>query len=224
MTYRAIPLTGMRKTIAERMSASLRDTAQVTLEADVDAGPLLDGLEAARASGRDLAVDDVLIREVARTLADHPRLNGFLFGGEVRLYDAINIGFAVALDEGLVVPTIFAADTKDCEAIHAERLAAVERARAGALTIEEVTSATFSVTSLGRFRIDHFTPVLNPPQIAILGVGRARPRAVVVDGEILARPVMGLSLTFDHRAVDGAPAAAFLDALEARLEALPPGL
>lgn len=218
MTYRAIPLTGMRKTIAERMSASLRDTAQVTLEADADAEALLGGLAAAKAAGRELAVDDVLIREVARTLRDHPRLNGFLLGGEVRLYDVVNVGFAVSLDEGLVVPTIFAADTKDLATIHAERLAGVERARAGTLTIEEVTSATFSVTSLGRYRVDHFTPVLNPPQIAILGVGRARPRPVAREGEVVVRPVLGLSLTFDHRAVDGAPAAAFLDDLAVRLE------
>lgn len=219
MTYRAIPLTGMRKTIAERMSASLRDMAQVTIGADVDAGALLGGLAAAKAAGRELALDDVLIREVARTLVDHPRLNGFLLGGEVRLYDVVNVGFAVSLDEGLVVPTIFAADTKDLATIHAERLAAVERARTGTLTIEEVTSATFSVTSLGRYRVDHFTPVVNPPQIAILGVGRARPRPAVVDGEIVVRPVLGLSFTFDHRAVDGAPAAAFIDDLSARLEA-----
>jgi len=208
----------MRGTIADRMATSLREMAQVTIEADVDAGPLLDGLSAAKTAGRELAVDDVLIREVARTLRDHPRLNGFLLGGEVRLYDVVNIGFAVSLDEGLVVPTVFAADTKDLATIHAERLAGVERARAGTLTIEEVTSATFSLTSLGRFRVDHFTPVVNPPQIAILGVGRARPRPVARDGEVVVRPVLGLSLTFDHRAVDGAPAAAFLDDLAVRLE------
>lgn len=218
MTYHAIPLRGMRGTIADRMATSLREMAQVTIEADVDAGPLLDGLSAAKTAGRELAVDDVLIREVARTLRDHPRLNGFLLGGEVRLYDVVNIGFAVSLDEGLVVPTVFAADTKDLATIHAERLAGVERARAGTLTIEEVTSATFSLTSLGRFRVDHFTPVVNPPQIAILGVGRARPRPVARDGEVVVRPVLGLSLTFDHRAVDGAPAAAFLDDLAVRLE------
>ena len=222
MTYRTVPVKGMRATISERMTASLRDMAQVTLEIDVDAGPLLE--LTAKAAGRDVGVDDVLIRAVALTLVEHPRLNGFLIGSEIRLYDVINVGFAVALDEGLVVPTIFSADTKDLSTIHAERLAAVERARKGALTIEEVTSATFSMTNLGRYRVDHFTPVVNPPQIAILGVGRARPRPVVVDGGIAARPVLGLSLTFDHRAVDGAPAAAFLDDLSSRLEAIAPDL
>lgn len=222
MTYRTVPVKGMRATIGERMTASLRDMAQVTLEIDVDAGPLLE--LTAKAAGRDVGVDDVLIRAVALTLVEHPRLNGFLIGSEIRLYDVINVGFAVALDEGLVVPTIFSADTKDLSTIHAERLAAVERARKGALTIEEVTSATFSMTNLGRYRVDHFTPVVNPPQIAILGVGRARPRPVVVDGGIAARPVLGLSLTFDHRAVDGAPAAAFLDDLSIRLEEGPAGL
>ena len=216
MTYRTVPVKGMRATIGERMTASLRDMAQVTLEIDVDAGPLLE--LTAKAAGRDVGVDDVLIRAVALTLVEHPRLNGFLIGSEIRLYDVINVGFAVALDEGLVVPTIFSADTKDLSTIHAERLAAVERARKGALTIEEVTSATFSMTNLGRYRVDHFTPVVNPPQIAILGVGRIREIPAVKDGGIYVRSVVNLSLTCDHRYVDGGPAARFVSTLTQLIE------
>ncbi len=217
--YSVIPMRGIRGIIARNMHASLQEGAQVTLEADVDASALVALRTGLRDAGESVAYDDLLVRAVAIALRQHPRLNGLIIDNEIRLYRAINVSLAIALPEGLVAPTIFSADDMSLSEIRRAREDLVARAQANALTIPEITSATFTVTNLGAYRVDHFTPVINPPQIAILGVGRIAPRpAAGTAGTLVVRPTMALSLTFDHRAVDGVPSAAFLETVCTLLE------
>ena len=140
-------------------------------------------------------------------------MNATLDGDGVIRHDRVAVGIAVALDDGLIVPVIRDADTKPLEDVVRERADLADRARTGELSVDEVEGATFTITNLGGFGTDVFTPILNFPQVAILGVGRISDSVVAHDGEVAIRPTMWLSLTVDHRAVDGAPAAAFLDAL-----------
>ena len=149
---------------------------------------------------------------------DHPRLGATWTDHGLRSPERIDIGVAVALDEGLVAPVVRDAAAKSLAELDREIADFAERARSARLTEGEMQGAVFTVTNLGGHRIDAFTPLLDPPQTAILGLGRARPRPAVVDGVIAARTLIVLSLTFDHRVVDGAPAAAFLDQVVGTLE------
>jgi pyruvate dehydrogenase E2 component (dihydrolipoamide acetyltransferase) len=158
------------------------------------------------------------VKASARALGQHPRLNARLDENEIRLLPDIHIGLAVALDDGLVVPVIRNADQKSVAALSRERARLADRARAGQLTADEMSGGTFTVTNLGMYDIDGFTPIVNPPEVAILGVGRIVEKIVVYQGKIAQRAMMTLSLSFDHRLVDGAPAAAFLQNLKQRLE------
>jgi pyruvate dehydrogenase E2 component (dihydrolipoamide acetyltransferase) len=151
------------------------------------------------------------VRACALALRDHPRLARRWSEEGLVPVSAIDIGLAVAVDDGLVVPVVRAADAQDLGALSAQIRALAERTRAGSVTSPETQGAVMSVTSLGAHRVDAFTPLLDLPQAAILGVGRARPRPAVVDGRVVPRTLMVLSLTVDHRVVDGEPAAAFLD-------------
>ena len=217
--HAVVPLRGIRGLTAKTMTASLQQSAQVTLEAEIDATPLVEQRRHLQSEGLPVAYDDLVMRGVALALRDHPRLNGLVVGDEVRVYSTINVAFAIALPEGLVAPAIVNTDTKSFAELVQGRQDLVVRAETNQLTVPEMTSGTFTITNLGLYRVDHFTPVINPPQIAILGLGRIAPRPYATDdGRVEARPTLPLSLTFDHRAVDGAPAAAFLQALCALLE------
>lgn len=201
----AVPLSGMRGAIAQRMRDSLRATAQLTLFTDADVTELV-----ALKSQANVTYTDLVIKAAALSLREQPRLNAWLIDNEVRLQPGIDIGVAVALEEGLIVPVVRGADRRAVGEISVEMRRLAEGARAGTLTPGEVTGSTFSVTNLGMFGVDAFTPILNPPEIAILGIGRITERAVRRDEGIDWRSFMTLSLTFDHSAVDGAPAARFL--------------
>jgi pyruvate dehydrogenase E2 component (dihydrolipoamide acetyltransferase) len=202
-------LHGMRKTIAERMVKSLRESAQLTLVTEVDAMALV---ERRRRLAAEFAVTytDLLIEAVARALRAHPRLRVLVDGDLVQPCDDIHIGIAVALEEGLIVPVIRHADRLALAEIAKTARALTEKARAGALSVDEVNGGTFTITNLGMYGIDAFTPIIHPPQIAILGVGRIVEKPAVHEDRIAIRSLMTLSLTFDHRIVDGAPAAAFM--------------
>ncbi len=216
-----VPVRGIRKLIAERMHASLTDMAQLTLNTSADARALLGYRKRLKASADPalsaVNINDMLLYAVSRTLPDFPALNAVLVDDMITRYSAVHLGFAVDTARGLVVPVI--------ENAHERRLAtiAVETKRlAGAVldgkaTPDELTGATFTVTNLGALGIESFTPIINPPQVAILGVGSVNLKPVEVDGEIVHIPHMALSLTIDHRALDGAPAARFLQALTASL-------
>ncbi|MBA3876977.1 MAG: hypothetical protein C0498_08580 [Anaerolinea sp.] len=213
------PLTAMRRAIAERLRTGLAATAQLTLTAEADVTELAERLSEWGSSwGRRVTYTEAAVRASALALREHPRVAARLTGDDLAHPERIDVGVAVALDDGLIVPVVRDADRRSLQELGVEVAALAERARAGRLEPGETEGGCFSVTNLGGHRIDAFTPLLNPPQTAILGLGRARPRAVVVDGSIVAQTVVVLSLTFDHQVVDGAPAAAFLDSVVGLLE------
>ena len=214
---RAVPFTGMRRTIARRMTESLQTMAQVTLFTEVDVTELVRLRERLRREF-ELTYTDLIIKAVARALEKHPRLNASLAGDEIRQHEEIHIGVAVALEEGLIVPVIRNANQKSLREIAQETKDLAQRAREGRLSVDEVTGSTFSVTNLGGYGIDGFTPIINPPEAAILGVGRIVEKPAAYRGQVALRHMMVLSLTFDHRIVDGAPAAAFLRTVAEMLE------
>jgi pyruvate dehydrogenase E2 component (dihydrolipoamide acetyltransferase) len=166
-----------------------------------------------RRTGARLTYTDLLVKLLATALARHPRLNASWSVGTIADNREINVGIATAAGDALVVPVIRAADTLSIGEIAARRQALVERANAGALTLDDVTGATFTLTNLGMYGVDAFNAIINPPQAAILAVGRIGDRVVAVDGQPVVRPTVVLSLSCDHRVVDGARGALFLDEL-----------
>jgi pyruvate dehydrogenase E2 component (dihydrolipoamide acetyltransferase) len=216
----AVPLKGMRQTIATRMMQSLQTMAQVTLTTEVDvtdAMRLREGL-ARHWPDTGLSPLHLVIKATARALREHPRMNAIQRQDAVEPAPEVNIGVAVSLPEGLIVPTIRRADEKPLAAIAEEARDLAHKAREGKASYAEVSGGTFTITNLGPYEIDAFTPIINPPQVGILGVGRVIEKPVVYGGEIAKRSMMFLSLTFDHRVIDGAPAAAFLRAIKEALE------
>ena len=217
-----IPLTGMRRVIATRMHASLQEMAQLTLgtEATMDAAVVLRAQlkEQWQQAGIPVpTITDLVVRAAAMALREHPRLNASVHDDAIHIQPEINVGLAVALEEGLMVPVLKRADLLPLSAIAAESRRLAQAARAGRLSLPELEGGTFTVSTLGSFGIDFFTPVITPGQVAILGVGRLRD-SVRWDGTTPVRTqVLTLSITFDHRAVDGAPAAEYLRSVAARL-------
>jgi pyruvate dehydrogenase E2 component (dihydrolipoamide acetyltransferase) len=211
---RPVALTALRKTIARRMQESHLATAPVTLTREVDATGLValraDILKELSASNPRPGYTDFLVAILGRVLLRHPNLNA-LFNGEVlEVYDDVHMGIAVDTDRGLVVPVIKSTTHKGLLELAGERIRLSQRALDGTLALDELVGGTFTLTNLGPLGVDGFTPIINPPQVAILGVGRIRPAPAVFEGQVSIRQVMVLSLTFDHRVVDGAPAARFL--------------
>lgn len=216
---RVIPLAGMRGTIASRMSQSLRDMAQLTLTIDADADAIVADRTARRAAGADVVpgYTDYVIAAVARALQKHPHVNSQVTPDGIALLPEVHVGLAVALEKGLVVPVVRNTLARSLEDLAAETTRLAEAARAGKLGLADYEGGTFSVTALGSFGIDAFTPVINPPNSAILGVGRIR-EDVAWDGDTPKRVRrMVLSLTWDHRVFDGAPAAEFAQEIVALL-------
>ncbi len=217
-----IPFTGMRRTIAERMHASLQQMAQLTITSEADVTELArlrsQLVEEWGPDGVRPTYTDLVLRAVARALGEHPRVNASLEGEVIQLHARVNVGVAVALDEGLIVPVVHDADRLPLKALARATAELADRARRGALTYDEVTGGTFSVTSLGMYDVDTFTPIVNPPQAAILGIGRVRDALALEGREVVARKTLPLSLSFDHRVLDGAPAAEFLRRVRTMLE------
>lgn len=218
--YEEVPMSGVRRAIARSMHASLSEMAQLTLNASFDATALMEYRKALKAGAEEMglgkiSINDMVMYAVSRVLPDFPQINATLTDNTMRLYKHANIGLAVDTDRGLLVPTIFAADKMSLAEIAAADKAAAAKARDASLTPDEMSGGSFTVTNLGSLGIESFTPVINPPQVAILGVC-ATVNRLRADGSVY--PAMGLSLTFDHRAVDGAPAAKFLKALCTALE------
>ncbi len=219
----SIPLEGVRRVIAERMQQSLQGSAQVTLVAEAD-GRRFHELRTELASRHESALgfrisyNDLLIRICAHALREHPRANSSLEGDAIRLHDVVNVGLAIEAGGDLVVANVKQADRKSLVEIAADLRGVVDRARANSLDLDDITGGTFTISNLGIYGIDAFTPVLNPPESAILGVGALREKAVARDGEVAAELSMTLSLTFDHRIIDGAPAARFLARIRELIE------
>ena len=214
-----IAFAGMREAIADQMLHSLATMAQISMSTRADVTELKSTREALGARwGRKPSYTDLLVKAVAVALQEHPLLGARLEGDEILLPTEYNIGVAVALEDGLIVPVVRNADQLTLLAIGDRVKDLAERARQNALEVEEVTGATITITNLGMFGIDAFTPIINPPEVAILGVGRIEQHLALVEGQVIARDVMTLSLTVDHRIVDGAPGAQFLQALVKLLE------
>jgi pyruvate dehydrogenase E2 component (dihydrolipoamide acetyltransferase) len=216
--YRALPVSSVRAQIADRMLQSARTTAAVTITTTIDATNLVNlrrqfKAVAQASEGPAIGITDIVVKLTALALAKHPLLNARWEENEILLPSSIHIGFAVDTEAGLLVPVI-----RDVPRLTLRQLAAVlhelvERARQGALLATELRGSTFTVTNLGPLGVETFTPLINPPECAVLGLGRIARQVVVEENQFVARDRLFLSLTFDHRIVDGAPAARFLQSL-----------
>ena len=205
-----IPLRGMRRTIARRMTESLQSSAQLTLHTICGAAGLFSTFGAMKELQPlgSISLNDLLLFAVARTLPEHPALNATLEDDVISRWTSVNLGFAVALEDGLIVPVIRECQERELHDLASAAHGLAEKSRTGALTMTDVTDGTFTVTNLGGFGIDHFTPIINPPQVGILGIGRATPQG------------LPLSLTIDHRALDGVVGARFLSGLSETIGAM----
>ena len=208
-----IPLVGVRKIIADRLSLSRRSAADVTTVAEVDMGEV-----AAFREHVQITYTAFAARAVALALTEFPILNSRLDGDKIIVGKRIHLGVAVAIDEGLKVPVIRDVQTKSLRQIGLELADKASRGAEGKLAPEELTGSTFTLTNSGVFGSLMFTPIINPPESAILGMGKIMKTPVVRDDQIVIRPIMYLCLTYDHRVVDGAPAVKFLQRVKALLE------
>lgn len=218
-----VPLKGVRGVIAERMAASVHSTARVTLLMDVDATDFVALREKLKAEkeaewGFAPGYNDLLAKACGCALRRFPYMNARLNGDVIERLARVNIGIAVDAERGLYVPVLRDVDQKDLHTLGSELRQRVAEIRANKIQPEHLSGGTFTITNLGAYDVDGFTPVINLPEVAILGVGRIAPRAVVVDGQIAVRSMLTLSLVFDHRLVDGAPAAQFLKYLKELIE------
>lgn len=212
------PMSGMRKVIAQRMRASQDISPTVTYNTTVDMTQMKAGKDAFKKAGKKVSYTDLLVKLVAEALHAFPLLNCSIEGEEIIYHNYVNMGVAVALPDGLLVPVVNDADKKTLHEVAAEVKTMAGDARSNKLDPDHLHGGTFTITNLGMFGIDSFTPIINQPEVAILGVNTITETPVVVDGEIVVKPLMALSLTADHRAVDGSKAAEFLQYLKSRME------
>jgi pyruvate dehydrogenase E2 component (dihydrolipoamide acetyltransferase) len=218
--FRDIPLTQIRKTIAKRLSESIGPIPTFYLTAEYDLSKVMELRAAMAALGDEykVSVNDVILKAVATALAQHPEVNSHWLGDRIREHDRVHLGMAVATDDGLIVPVIFDAHLKRMKDLSAEAKALAKKARERKLKPEEYTGSTFSVSNLGMFGIDQFTAIINPPECAILAIGTASEQVVVQDGVVGTRQVLRVTMSCDHRAIDGAVGARFLQALRRMIE------
>ena len=213
-----VPMNGMRKAIAKNMLNSHMTSPTVTANLSVDMSAMKAYREQLKAKEIKVSYTDLLVKFVAKALTEYPLLNCSVEDNKIRYKHYVNMGVAVALDNGLVVPNVTDADKKSLTEISAEIKELAKLAREGGLPMEKLRGGTFTITNLGMYGIESFTPIINQPEVAILGVTTMEDRAVVRGGEIVIRPMMTLSLTFDHRVVDGSVAAEFLQRVKTLLE------
>lgn len=218
--FEDIPLSLMRKTIAKRLVESIGPVPTFYLTVEIDMERTWDAREALKLLGPDgkVSFNDIIIKATALALKQHPECNAWWQGDAIRQWYEVHLGMAVAIDDGLITPVIRHADQKSLREISAEARILAEKARERKLMPEEYTGATFTVSNLGAFGIDHFTAIINPPEAGILAIGGITQRPVVVDGELVVRRRMLLTMSCDHRVIDGAMGAAFLQTLRAYLE------
>jgi pyruvate dehydrogenase E2 component (dihydrolipoamide acetyltransferase) len=219
------PLSGLRRIIADRMATSHTTTARVTLVTEADATNFVEVRHQLKASveaewGFAPSFNDLLSLVVARALREFPYMNARYSqdGQSIDQLPYINLGLAVDTDRGLLVPVIRDADTLGLQALGQRFRELVERARNARSLPDDLTGGTFTITNLGMYEVDAFTPIINLPEAAILGAGRIQKKPVVIDGQVVIRDMWSLSLSFDHRLVDGAPAARFLQRIKRLVE------
>lgn len=217
------PLSNIRKRIGQTMHASLINTAQLTLNASFDATAILAYRKQLKAKQEDLGLENITINDlvtfaVAKTLVAYPELNAHLLENTLRTFTNVHLGIAVDTERGLMVPTVFNANLKSLNELTQTTKQVITQAQSGSINPDELQGGTFTVTNLGTLGIESFTPILNPPQTGILGVCGIEYKQRPNNGGYETYPAMSLSLTIDHRAVDGAPAAKFLQELRHNLE------
>lgn len=218
--YRDEKLPNIRKVISKAMMHSLQSTAQLTLTSSFDATEIMALRKKLKASdmATNVTLNDMILYAVSRVLINHPALNAHFLGDTMRYFEHVHLGLAVDTDRGLLVPTLFNADLKSLVELSKTVKEVAAQSKTGTINPDLLSGGTFTITNLGTFGIESFTPVLNPPQTGILGVNTITQRVREVEGNISTYPAMGLSLTFDHGAIDGAPAARFLKELGQALE------
>ena len=218
--YQDIPLTQIRKTIARRLAESIGPVPTFYLTAELDVERVAEMREAMIDLGDQYKVsfNDIVLKAVATALVQHPEVNAHWLGDKMRYFNRVHVGMAVAVEDGLITPVIFDADRKGLADISREARELAKRARDRKLKPEEYTGATFSVSNLGMFGIDHFTAIINPPEAAILAVGGVEERVVAVDGAPALRKRMNVTMSCDHRVIDGATGAKFLQTLRRLIE------
>lgn len=205
-------LGGMRRQIADRLSESYRQAVHVTVDRTVDAEALFDAVETAKTEiDGEISVQDLLLRAVSRALSEHPAFNATFEDGVHRQYEEHNVGVAVDVADGLLTPVVPDVATKSLRELSTIRRDLTDSVRSGEYDVDDLSGGTFTISNLGPLGVDSFTPIINPPEVAILGLGRADPRAVHSAEGSAARRHLTMSLSFDHRVVDGADAARFLD-------------
>lgn len=218
--YQDIPLTQIRKTIARRLAESIGPVPTFYLTAELDVERVAEMREAMIELGEQYKVsfNDIVLKAAATALREHPEVNAHWLGDKMRYFNRVHLGMAVAVEDGLITPVIFDADTKGLADISREARELAKRARDRKLKPEEYTGATFSVSNLGMFGIGHFTAIINPPEAAILAVGAVEERVVAVDGAPAVRKRMSVTMSCDHRVIDGATGAKFLQTLRRLIE------
>lgn len=210
-------LSPMRKTIANRLQESYQNAVHVTASREVDAEALI---AAADAMGDDVSIMDVLLHALSETLDAHPSFNATFEEGKHRSYEEHNVGVAIDIEAGLVAPVVADVGSKSLDEIATERRRLTDRVQRGEYEMSDLRGGTITVSNLGTLGVDSFTPVINPPEVAILGVGRIIKRAQPDDGGVTFRRQMTLDLSFDHRVIDGADAARFLGTLTDHVESV----
>ena len=223
LDFDEVKLPNLRRMIAKTMHDSLAEMAQLTHNTSFDATKMLAFRESIKSAPESMdlpkiTINDIILFAVSRVLTKHEGLNAHMLGDKIRYFKHVNLGIAVDTPRGLLVPTLFAAETKSLKEISAESKVLAKSAIDGSINPDLLSGGTFTISNLGLYGIESFTPVINPPQVALLGVCSITERIRTVDGQITAYPAMGLSLTYDHRAVDGAPASRFLKDLVTALE------
>ncbi len=213
-----IPMTGMRGTIARRMHQSLQEMAQLTITMEVEMTAVVEDRETRKSENEPPGYTDYVIAATAAALHQHPYVNSQITGEGLALLPVAHVGMAVALDQGLIVPVIRNTNSLDLGELAGETKRLALAAREGKLKLEELEGGTFAVTALGMYGVDSFTPVINPPNTAILGVGRLCETATWQNESVGGVTALTLSLSWDHRAFDGAPAALFLQTVKQKLE------
>ena len=215
---KVIPISGMRKVIADNMMNSVQSMAHAYHKVAVDMSEAKLIRAAFKKAEKKVSFNDIIIMALGRALQEHPRMNAWVEDGKITEKGSVNVGIAVAVDNGLIVPTVCDVQNMTIGEIHDESARLIAKTKAGGLKKEEYSGATFTVSNLGMFGIDEFTAIVNPPQVGILAVGSMTDTPVVRDGQIVIRPMMNLVLTYDHRVIDGAPAAQFLSRVKELLE------
>ncbi|MCG3199955.1 MAG: 2-oxo acid dehydrogenase subunit E2 [Candidatus Omnitrophica bacterium] len=212
------PVPGMRKVIAKRLTSSMQESPHFYLTGEIDMAPIAAHREKKKGEGTKLSFNDYILKAVGMALREHPHVNAYFKGDEVEILDKCNVGMAVALDDGLTVPVLREVDGKTLEQVSAESVELAEKARSGKLQLAELQGGGITVSNLGMFDVDSFTAIINPPQSAILAVGSIKKIPVVVEDRIEIGTRMKLTLSSDHRMVDGVLAAKFMMTIKELLQ------